>query len=92
MGRHDGGRRGPYDKRRLTWSGHTLAVQPPKTFGAHLKVWRRENGKTQDDVAQLVGVARAQVAQWETGKRQPLYETRRRFAVVIPEAAKWPSW
>ena len=39
--------------------------------GNIIKVLRKENGETQDDLAALIGTSAPLVSQWETGARVP---------------------
>ncbi len=43
-------------------------MSTPEHIGSRIRTVRRERGLTQDDLAELVGVSRSAVAQWETGR------------------------
>ena len=55
--------------------------QVPATLGERLRALRRRRGLTLDDVGRRLGVTRACVCQWESGKSYPL----RKF---IPDLAR----
>ena len=40
----------------------------PRDIGARIRTAREEQGWTQDQLAEAVGVSRSAVAQWETGR------------------------
>lgn len=50
------------------------------TFGERVKVQRRRNGMSQDDLAAGVGVSRRTITSWETGKAFP--RTRQMYAAL----------
>ena len=63
-------------------------------FSENLKVLRKNNGMTQKELSQALGVALSTVAMWETGNRKPDLETframilrnwRKRFVVCSME-------
>ncbi len=43
-------------------------MSTPHDIGTRISTTRRERGLTQDELADLVGVSRSAVAQWETGR------------------------
>ena len=45
------------------------------TLGERIKQLRRENGMTQVDMAQKLGVTKGTVSTWETDSRTPGFET-----------------
>jgi len=59
-------------------------------FGARLKQARLAAGLTQASLAELVGVKQAvSVARWESGERQPDYETLERLASILDRPPHW---
>ena len=44
-------------------------------FAVRLKVLRVEEGLTQVELADMLGVSKVTVGMWETGKRMPGFET-----------------
>jgi transcriptional regulator with XRE-family HTH domain len=61
------------------------AGEPPLPRpGARLAI-RLAVGATQGDIAEECGVDRATVARWESGRREPRGELRRRYAAVLDE-------
>lgn len=55
----------------------------PSEIGARIRDARREQGWTQDDLAEAVGVSRSAVAQWETGRAGQLTPNLTRIASVL---------
>ncbi len=43
-------------------------MNTPPDIGVRIRAARRERGLTQDELANIVGVSRSAVAQWETGR------------------------
>src|SRR4051794_17455014 len=43
-------------------------MNTPQEIGARIRVQRREQRLTQDELAHQIGVSRSAVAQWETGR------------------------
>ena len=50
-------------------------------FADRLKTLRAEKGITQVQLAEILGVTKGTVAMWETGKREPNFETLEAFIV-----------
>jgi transcriptional regulator with XRE-family HTH domain len=50
------------------------------TFGQRLKALREERELTQEELAKLIGVNRATLANWEVGRTQPDYDRLCRIA------------
>ncbi len=53
------------------------------TVGENIKKLRKEKGLTQKALADKLGCSQANLAQYETGKRIPKAETRRRIAKAL---------
>lgn len=53
------------------------------TFGEKLKEARKKNGLSQEELAELIGVSRAAVAKWETGKGLPDIENLKAAAGLL---------
>ncbi|MGW3994594.1 helix-turn-helix transcriptional regulator [Amycolatopsis sp. NPDC004772] len=71
-----------------------------KQVGAELRRLRKAAGQTQEDVARIVGVSRANLTQWETGRYLPSVENARLLdahfgaansLVELAEAARSPA-
>ena len=46
----------------------------PKEFGEHLRKIRKENGYTQQQMADILNISRSTYTYYETGKSQPGYD------------------
>jgi len=53
------------------------------SLGQKLKEYRLKAGKSQKELADLLGVSRATLASWETGRRKPDYEILRNIAAIF---------
>ncbi|MZP31356.1 helix-turn-helix domain-containing protein [Heliobacterium undosum] len=53
------------------------------TFNARLKHLRTNKGLTQEELANILGVERATLASWETGRREPDFETVKKIAAYF---------
>lgn len=51
--------------------------------GERIRAARKQAGMTLEDVADKLGIKNQSVAQWETGKRKPKYETLQRIADAL---------
>ncbi len=49
-------------------------------FGERLKKLREKNGISQAELARKLGLSQGAVGNWESGKREPNFETSRRIA------------
>lgn len=57
------------------------AISDQITIGQCIKYWRLRHGYSQAELAELIGVAGANVvAMWETGRRKPQQQYRLRLA------------
>ena len=54
-------------------------------IGAFLQALRRENGLTQEQLAEQIGVSRRTVSRWETGSNMPDLD-------VLMELSDYLSW
>ena len=50
------------------------------TFGENLKALRKERGLTQEEFAKQSGVSRSAIGMYESGKREPSFETLELFS------------
>lgn len=67
-----------------------LAPSPlPAQLGARIRIARRAQGMTQDDLARTVGVTRSAVAQWETGRAGQLGGNLARVARALATSAEY---
>lgn len=48
-----------------------------------LKEYRKRVGLTQSELGKLVGVAKSSISQYESGSREPDFETLKKFADVL---------
>src|SRR3954449_13205765 len=55
----------------------------PRDIGARIRTAREEQGWTQDQLANAVGVSRSAVAQWETGRAGQVTTNLTRIATVL---------
>lgn len=55
----------------------------PQDIGARIRSVREEQGWTQDQLAEAVGVSRSAVAQWETGRAGQVTGNLTRIAAVL---------
>src|SRR5690242_15139258 len=55
----------------------------PRDIGARIRTAREEQGWTQDQLAEAVGVSRSAVAQWETGRAGQVTANLTRVAAVL---------
>ena len=53
------------------------------TVGDRIKELRRDNGLTQKELANAMGVTASMIGQYETGIRTPKYETLERIAKAL---------
>lgn len=60
-----------------------MTIRKRDKFPMKLKILRMELGKTQQEVAKTVGISRACLANYETGKRAPDWETLKRIAYTL---------
>ncbi len=58
-------------------------MSTPHDIGTRISTTRRERGLTQDELADLVGVSRSAVAQWETGRTGQVTGNLSRIADVL---------
>jgi transcriptional regulator with XRE-family HTH domain len=58
-------------------------MSTPQDIGTRIRAIRRERGMTQDELADLVGVSRSAVAQWETGRTGQVTGNLSRIAGVL---------
>lgn len=57
---------------------------PKRSLGAHLLIkWRREQGLTQKEAEEKLGIPQARLSHFETGKRRP----GRRNAILIDQCS-----
>lgn len=54
-----------------------------KKFGPNLKRCRKQNSLTQEQLAKFCGLSTITIKQYESGKRQPRYETIQMLADVL---------
>lgn len=59
-----------------------------RAVGARVEQIRRTLGKTQDDVAKIVGLTRASIANIETGRQRLLLNTAEDLAVALGTTPK----
>lgn len=52
-------------------------------IGEKIKAIRKEKGIAQKELAEMMGVSAAMIAQYEAGKRAPKYETLNRFSSAL---------
>lgn len=50
------------------------------TFKDRIRKLREEKGLTQEELAKILGISRATLASWETGRREPDFETTSKIA------------
>lgn len=62
------------------------------TFPVRLVEWRKDLKLTQDDAARILGVNRAQLAQWEIGRAYPSLTTFARLVERSGRTADWWLW
>ena len=55
----------------------------PRDIGARIRTAREEQGWTQDQLAEAVGVSRSAVAQWETGRAGQVTTNLTRVAATL---------
>ena len=53
------------------------------SFAENLKLYRKKRGISQTDLAKTLGVGRSTIAMYETGDREPNYETLKNIASVL---------
>lgn len=53
------------------------------TFRDALKMYRKQAGMSQTDLAKALSVGRSTVAMWETGDREPGFDTLGKIAAVL---------
>lgn len=58
-------------------------MSTPLEIGTRVRAARRDRGLTQDELADLVGVTRSAVAQWETGRAGQVTGNLSRIAGVL---------
>ena len=58
-------------------------MNTPHDIGTRIRATRRERSLTQDELADLVGVSRSAVAQWETGRAGQVTGNLSRVAAVL---------
>lgn len=58
-------------------------------IGARIRAARKEKGLTQEELGVKLGVSGSMIAQYETSKRKPKYETVERIAVVLGVDDNW---
>jgi transcriptional regulator with XRE-family HTH domain len=59
------------------------AMTHPRDIGARIRTAREEQGWTQDQLAEAVGVSRSAVAQWETGRAGQVTTNLTRVATAL---------
>jgi transcriptional regulator with XRE-family HTH domain len=64
----------------LTYDG---AMSSLHEIGARIRSARQEQGLTQDELAQAIGVSRSAVAQWETGRAGQVMANLTRVATAL---------
>lgn len=65
--------------------GPDLASEPPRTFGEALARLRLREGMTQEELAELMGVARSAVSHWEGNNAVPVLDHYERLCDLLPE-------
>jgi len=58
-------------------------------YGARIKKLRVEAGLTQEEMANKTGCTRSAIASWETGKREPKFETLEMLASFFNVSADY---
>lgn len=59
------------------------------TFGARLRAARNDKSLTQEALAPLLGVSRAQLANLEAGRSEPSMSVFRKVSEVLKVSADW---
>lgn len=54
-----------------------------KIIGRRIKSIRRAEGINQNQLANLVGISKSSMSEWETGKREPRLDTIRKIANAL---------
>ena len=52
-------------------------------FAENIKAYRKKRKMTQDELAKRLGVSRSAVGMWESGTREPDYDTLEKIAGVL---------
>ncbi len=60
-----------------------MDIRKRDDFPMKLKILRLEQGKTQEEIAQMLGISRGCLANYETGKRQPDQEMLKKLAELL---------
>lgn len=60
-----------------------LVARKRDEFALKLKMLRLELGKTQEEIADMIGISRGCLANYETGKRKPDSDTLKRIADIL---------
>jgi transcriptional regulator with XRE-family HTH domain len=61
----------------------------PQEIGARIRTTREDQGWTQDQLAEAVGVSRSAVAQWETGRAGQVTGNLTRVAAALGVGAEY---
>ncbi len=64
-------------------------MNTPQDIGTRIRAVRRERSLTQDELAELVGVSRSAVAQWETGRTGQITGNLSRIAGALGVAVEY---
>lgn len=66
------------------------AVDPPRTFGAALKLARQVEGLDQSELGDLMDVSDSAVSNWETGGTTPVRDNYNKLLALFPHLADAP--
>lgn len=69
--------------------GHAMSTQAIKALKTRLRLWRIDNGYTQEEIADLAGISEAYLSRLERGERQIAPKTKvqvaRRLGVRVSD-------
>jgi transcriptional regulator with XRE-family HTH domain len=68
---------------------YTNNMNTPTDIGTRIRTARRDCGLTQDELADLVGVSRSAVAQWETGRAGQVTANLSRIAAALEVSVEY---